>query len=91
MVSNKSSSSNYLDFGNGFQGLGKPYSLQLSDIQMHPLKDFLGYAHLLNVTGTLNILNRLKTEDGTIFFSLEHMVELRCVIHLQLNTVLMQL
>ena len=69
MVSNKSSSSNYLDFGNGFQGLGKPYSLQLSDIQIHALKDFLGYAHLLNVTGTLNIVNRLKTEDGTIFFS----------------------
>ena len=57
---------------------------------MHALKDFLGYAHLLNVTGTLNIVNCLKTEDGTIF-SLEHMVELRCVIHLQLNTVLMQL
>ena len=69
MVSNKSSSSNYPDFGNGFQDLGKPYSLQLSDMQMHPLNDFLGYAHLLNVTGTLNIVNRLKTEDGTIFFS----------------------
>ena len=70
MVCKKSSSSNYLDSGNGFQGLGKPYSLQLSDIQMHALKDFLGYAHLLhvNVTGTLNIVNRLKTEDGTIFF-----------------------
>ena len=69
MVCNKSSSSNYFDFGNSFLGLGKPYSLQLSDIQMHALKDFLGYAHLLNVTGTLNIVTCLKTEDGTIFFS----------------------
>ena len=48
MVSNKSSSSNYLDFGNGFQGLGKPYSLQLSDIQNARTEGFLGVCGVMS-------------------------------------------
>ena len=31
MVGTKSSSSNFLDFGNGYRGLGKTYSFQLSE------------------------------------------------------------
>lgn len=58
---------------------------------MHALKDFLGYTYLLNVTGTLNIVNRLKTENGAIFFFRAYSRVIRFVIHLQLNTVLMQL
>lgn len=69
MVGTKSSSSNFLDFGNGYRGLGKPYSLQLSDIQMDALKTFLGLTSLLSVTRELKFVNRLKKGDGTIYFS----------------------
>lgn len=69
MVGTKSSSSNFLDFGNGYRGLGKPYSFQLSDIQMDALKTFLGLTSLLSVTRELKFVNRLKKGDGTIYFS----------------------
>lgn len=68
MVGTKSSSSNFLDFRNGYRGLGKPYSFQLSDIQIDALKKFLGLTSLLSVTGEFKFVNRLKKGDGKRHF-----------------------